>query len=106
MREGGVAMTDGLLRTADRWRARPAGRRRHRWRLTRRGRVVFGGLAVLHWGEENQAAPSPSRHDLARRLLAALADRSPPPAARQPLEASRDRTSRAVGPAAPPLPPD
>jgi len=27
-------------------------------------------------------------------------------AARQGLEASRDRTSRAVGPAAPPLPPD
>src|SRR5512133_3838272 len=41
-----------------------------------------------------------------RPVLAALADRSLPAAARQTLEASRDRTSRAVGPAAPPLPPD
>jgi poly-gamma-glutamate capsule biosynthesis protein CapA/YwtB (metallophosphatase superfamily) len=38
-----------------------------------------------------------------RPVLAALADRSLPPATRQALEASRDRTSRAVGPAVPPL---
>jgi poly-gamma-glutamate capsule biosynthesis protein CapA/YwtB (metallophosphatase superfamily) len=149
-------------------------------------------VVLLHWGQENQAAPTPSQRDLARRLLAApevdlilghhahvvqpieqvggkwvaygmgnslsnqtpaccaagsqdgvlvqvtiardgnaprvkavgyaptwveqptyrvrpvltaLADRSPPPAARQALEASRDRTSRAVGPAVPPLAP-
>ena len=40
-----------------------------------------------------------------RPVLAALADPSLPAAARPALEASRDRTSRAVGPAAPPLPP-
>ena len=149
-------------------------------------------VVLLHWGEENQAAPSSSQRDLARRLLAApevdlilghhvhvvqaiervgakwvaygmgnslsnqtpaccapgsqdgvlvqvtigrdrgtprvravryvptwvehpsfrvrpvlaaLADPSLPAAARPALEASRDRTSRAVGPAAPPLPP-
>ena len=36
-----------------------------------------------------------------RPVLAALADRSLPAAARRDLEASRDRTSRAVGPAVP-----
>ena len=41
-----------------------------------------------------------------RPVLSALADRSLPAAARQALEASRDRTTRAVGPAAPALPPD
>jgi poly-gamma-glutamate capsule biosynthesis protein CapA/YwtB (metallophosphatase superfamily) len=40
-------MTDGVLRAADRRRGRPSGRRRRRWRLTRRGRLVFGGLGVL-----------------------------------------------------------
>jgi poly-gamma-glutamate capsule biosynthesis protein CapA/YwtB (metallophosphatase superfamily) len=40
-----------------------------------------------------------------RPVLAALADPSLPAAARLAREASRDRTSRAVGPAAPPLPP-
>src|SRR5215207_4413515 len=40
-----------------------------------------------------------------RPVLAALADRSLPPGARQALEASRDRTGRAVGPAVPPLAP-
>jgi poly-gamma-glutamate capsule biosynthesis protein CapA/YwtB (metallophosphatase superfamily) len=40
-----------------------------------------------------------------RPVLAALADPSLPAAARPALEASRDRTSRAVGPAVPPLPP-
>jgi poly-gamma-glutamate capsule biosynthesis protein CapA/YwtB (metallophosphatase superfamily) len=39
-----------------------------------------------------------------RPVLAALADPALPAAARPALEASRDRTSRAVGPAAPPLP--
>ncbi|HWD46544.1 MAG TPA: CapA family protein [Actinomycetota bacterium] len=41
-----------------------------------------------------------------RPVLTALTDRSLPAAARQALEASRDRTTRAVGPAAPALPPD
>ena len=146
-------------------------------------------VVLLHWGQENQAAPTPSQRELARRLLAApevdlilghhvhvvqpieqvggkwvaygmgnslsnqtpaccaagsqdgvlvqvtiardgdaprvravryvptwvehptfrvrpvpaaLADRSLTPAARQALEASRDRTRRAVGPAVPP----
>jgi poly-gamma-glutamate capsule biosynthesis protein CapA/YwtB (metallophosphatase superfamily) len=40
-----------------------------------------------------------------RPVLTALTDRSLPVAARQALEASRDRTGRAVGPAAPALPP-
>ena len=40
-----------------------------------------------------------------RPVLSALADRSLPAPARQALEASRDRTTRAVGPAAPALPP-
>jgi len=85
-------MTDGLLRAANHWRARPAGRRRRRWRLTRRGRVVFGGggdVALLASGDMLPHGP------VLRQA-----------AARQGLEASRDRTSRAVGPAAPPLPPD
>jgi hypothetical protein len=58
-------MTDGLLRAADRWRARPAGRRRRRWRLTRRGRVVFGGLAVLLLAGAGSVAGGPVA-DLAR----------------------------------------
>jgi poly-gamma-glutamate capsule biosynthesis protein CapA/YwtB (metallophosphatase superfamily) len=149
-------------------------------------------VALLHWGQENQAAPTPDQRELARRLLAApevdlilghhvhvvqpieqvggkwvaygmgnslsnqtpaccaagsqdgvmvqvtvrleagvarvravrhvptwvehpsyrirpvltaLTDRSLPAAARQALEASRDRTTRVVGPAAPALPP-
>jgi poly-gamma-glutamate capsule biosynthesis protein CapA/YwtB (metallophosphatase superfamily) len=41
-----------------------------------------------------------------RPVLTALTDRSLPAAARQALEASRDRTTRAVGPAAPALPPN
>jgi poly-gamma-glutamate capsule biosynthesis protein CapA/YwtB (metallophosphatase superfamily) len=41
-----------------------------------------------------------------RPVLSALADRSLPAPARQALEASRDRTTRAVGPAAPALPPN
>jgi poly-gamma-glutamate capsule biosynthesis protein CapA/YwtB (metallophosphatase superfamily) len=41
-----------------------------------------------------------------RPVLPALADRSLPARLRQALEASRDRTGRAVGPAVPPLPPD
>ena len=41
-----------------------------------------------------------------RPVLTALTDRSLPAAARQVLEASRDRTTRAVGPAAPALPPN
>jgi poly-gamma-glutamate capsule biosynthesis protein CapA/YwtB (metallophosphatase superfamily) len=148
-------------------------------------------VVLLHWGQENQAAPTPAQRDLARRLLAApevdlilghhvhvvqpieqvggkwvaygmgnslsnqtpaccaagsqdgvlvqvtigveggaarvrslryvptwvehpsfrvrpvlaaLADRSLPAATRRDLEASRDRTSRAVGPAVPALP--
>jgi poly-gamma-glutamate capsule biosynthesis protein CapA/YwtB (metallophosphatase superfamily) len=65
MREGGVAMTDGVLRAADRRRARPAGRRRRRWRLTRRGRVVFGGLAVLLLAGAGPLAGGPVA-DLAR----------------------------------------
>jgi 2',3'-cyclic-nucleotide 2'-phosphodiesterase (5'-nucleotidase family) len=40
-----------------------------------------------------------------RPVLPALADRSLPAGLRQALEASRDRTGRAVGPAVPPLPP-
>ena len=150
-------------------------------------------VVLLHWGQENQAAPTPSQRELARRLLAApevdlilghhvhvvqpieqvggkwvaygmgnslsnqtpaccaagsqdgvmvqvtvgldkgvarvravrhvptwvehpssrvrpvltaLSDRSLPAAARQALEASRDRTTRAVGPTAPALPPN
>jgi len=39
-------MTGDVLQLARRRRARPAGRRR-RWRLTRRGRVVFGAFGVL-----------------------------------------------------------
>jgi poly-gamma-glutamate capsule biosynthesis protein CapA/YwtB (metallophosphatase superfamily) len=41
-----------------------------------------------------------------RPVLTALTDRSLPAAARRALEASRDRTTRAVGPAAPALPPN
>jgi poly-gamma-glutamate capsule biosynthesis protein CapA/YwtB (metallophosphatase superfamily) len=41
-----------------------------------------------------------------RPVLTALTDRSLPAAARQALEASRDRTTRAVGPAAPALAPN
>jgi len=41
-----------------------------------------------------------------RPVLSALADRSLPAPARQALEASRDRTTRAVDPAAPALPPN
>jgi poly-gamma-glutamate capsule biosynthesis protein CapA/YwtB (metallophosphatase superfamily) len=160
-------------------------------RASRRAGARFV-VVLLHWGQENQAAPSPSQRELARRLLAApevdlilghhahvvqpieqvggkwvaygmgnslsnqtpaccaagsqdgvvvqvtvgldggvprvravryaptwvehpsfrvrpvlsaLADRSLPASARQVLEASRDRTSRAVGPAVPALPP-
>ena len=43
-------MTGGVLQAVDRWRSsrRPAATRRRRgWRLTRRGRIVFGGLGVL-----------------------------------------------------------
>jgi poly-gamma-glutamate synthesis protein (capsule biosynthesis protein) len=47
MREGGVAMTGDVLQLAMRRRARPGGPRRRRWRLTRRGRVVFGAFGVL-----------------------------------------------------------
>src|SRR5512132_950056 len=58
-------MTDGVLRAVDRRRARPAGRRRRRWRLTRRGRVVFGGLAVLLLAGAGSVAGGPVA-DLAR----------------------------------------
>src|SRR5215216_351887 len=58
-------MTDGVLRAVDRRRARPAGRRRRRWRLTRRGRVVFGGLAVLALAGAGSLAGGPVA-DLAR----------------------------------------
>jgi poly-gamma-glutamate capsule biosynthesis protein CapA/YwtB (metallophosphatase superfamily) len=58
-------MTDGVLRTVDRRQARPAGRRRRRWRLTRRGRVVFGGLAVLALTGAGSLAGGPVA-DLAR----------------------------------------
>ena len=77
MREGGVAMTDGLLRAADRWRARPAG-----LGGDGDGTLLASGDVLPHSPVLRQAA------------------------ARQGLEASRDRTSRAVGPATPPLPPD
>jgi len=70
-------MTDGLLRAANHRRARPAG-------------LGGGGdVALLASGDVLPHGP------VLRQA-----------AARQGLEASRDRTSRAVGPAAPPLPPD
>jgi poly-gamma-glutamate synthesis protein (capsule biosynthesis protein) len=64
MREGGVAMTGDILQLARRRRHGPAGRRR-RWRLTRRGRVVFGALGVLLLAGAASLAGGPAA-DLAR----------------------------------------
>jgi hypothetical protein len=47
MREGGTQMTGDLLYLLERWRAWLVARWQRRWRLTRRGRVVFGSLGVL-----------------------------------------------------------
>ena len=47
MREGGAVMTGDLPFLLQRWRAWLVARWRRRWRLTRRGRVVFGGLGIL-----------------------------------------------------------
>jgi poly-gamma-glutamate capsule biosynthesis protein CapA/YwtB (metallophosphatase superfamily) len=47
MREGGTQMTGDLPYLLERWRAWRVARWQRRWRLTRRGRVVFGSLGVL-----------------------------------------------------------
>jgi hypothetical protein len=47
MRESGTVMTEDLPDLRQRCRAWLVARWRRRWRLTRRGRVVFGSLAVL-----------------------------------------------------------
>jgi poly-gamma-glutamate capsule biosynthesis protein CapA/YwtB (metallophosphatase superfamily) len=65
MREGGVAMTGDVLQLAGRRRARPSGPRRRRWRLTRRGRVVFGVLGVLLMAGIGSLADGPAA-ELAR----------------------------------------
>src|ERR687897_865095 len=65
MREGGVAMTGDVLQLAGRRRARPSGPRRRRWRLTRRGRVVFGALGVLLMAGIGSLADGPAA-ELAR----------------------------------------
>jgi hypothetical protein len=57
-------MTGDILQLARRRRAGPAGRRR-RWRLTRRGRVVFGALGVLLLAGAASLAGGPAA-DLAR----------------------------------------
>ena len=57
-------MTGDVLQLARRRRARPAGRRR-RWRLTRRGRVVFGAFGVLLLAGVGSLVEGPAA-DLAR----------------------------------------
>ena len=57
-------MTGDVLQLARRRRARPAGRRR-RWRLTRRGRVVFGVIGVLLLAGVGSLVEGPAA-DLAR----------------------------------------
>jgi poly-gamma-glutamate capsule biosynthesis protein CapA/YwtB (metallophosphatase superfamily) len=57
MREGGVAMTGDVLQ--------PARRRRRRWRLTRRGRVVVGVIGVLLLAGVGSLVEGPAA-DLAR----------------------------------------
>jgi poly-gamma-glutamate capsule biosynthesis protein CapA/YwtB (metallophosphatase superfamily) len=47
MREGGTVMTRDIPFLLQRWRAWVVARWRRRWRLTPRGRVVFGSLGVL-----------------------------------------------------------
>jgi poly-gamma-glutamate capsule biosynthesis protein CapA/YwtB (metallophosphatase superfamily) len=47
MREGGAVMTRDIPFLLQRWAAWVAARWRRRWRLTPRGRVVFGSLGVL-----------------------------------------------------------
>ncbi|MDF2741224.1 MAG: hypothetical protein K0S88_2593, partial [Actinomycetia bacterium] len=58
-------MTGDVLQLAGRRRARPSGPRRHRWRLTRRGRVVFGALGVLLMAGIGSLADGPAA-ELAR----------------------------------------
>jgi poly-gamma-glutamate capsule biosynthesis protein CapA/YwtB (metallophosphatase superfamily) len=47
MREGGAVMTGDIRYLLQRWRAWLVARWQRRWRLTQRGRVVFGSLAIL-----------------------------------------------------------
>jgi poly-gamma-glutamate capsule biosynthesis protein CapA/YwtB (metallophosphatase superfamily) len=47
MREGGTVMTRDIPFLLQRWRAWVVARWRRRWRLTPRGRVVFGSLGLL-----------------------------------------------------------
>jgi len=58
-------MTGDVLQLAGRRRARPSGPRRRRWRLTRRGRVVFGALGVLLMAGIGSLADGPAA-ELAR----------------------------------------